>query len=219
MIGTPTKRLLVVSGLVGLIGALLVGTGEFLLQFSPTGGYADIEYRWLADIPLTRMKEGHFLAVLSAPLYLIGYWHLTQMLKPAGVWPARVVGYLGGYSFMVASVWIGQRALIGLVAHAIAAGTAQPSLLHDMAALNEPLVNVLRVAMLVISIIWMVQIFRGHTHYPRWMGVFSPALILVSVFVLYGFAPAIGTWVLPTAMNTTHFVLFGLSTWAASRLK
>jgi hypothetical protein len=217
MIGTPTKNLLIWSGLAGLVGALLVGTGEFLLQFSPDGGYEDAEYTWLALISLERMKAGHFLAILSAPLYLIGYWHLTQMLKPAGLWPARVVGYLGGYSFMVAVVWIGQRALLGLVAHEIADGSAQPELLHAMAALNEPLVNVLRVAILIISAIWIVQIVRGQSRYPRWMAIFSPAALLVSIFALYGFAPYLGTWILPTAMNTAHFVLFALSTWVAAK--
>ncbi|VAV89293.1 hypothetical protein MNBD_ALPHA06-1760, partial [hydrothermal vent metagenome] len=64
-----SKSVLVATGLAGLLGALLVGSGEFLLQFSVSGGYEDQDYSWLAQIPIQRMKQGHFLAVLAAPLY------------------------------------------------------------------------------------------------------------------------------------------------------
>jgi hypothetical protein len=39
---------------------------------------------------------------------------------------------------------------------------------------NEPLVNALRLAMLIVSILWIVLIARGKTLYPRWMAIFSP---------------------------------------------
>ncbi len=178
---TP-KSLLVLSGLTGLVAALLVGTGEYLLQFTADGNYSGAHYAWMADIPQARLRAGHYLAILSAPLYLIGYWHIGQMLKPAGVKTARLVSLLGGYGFMVGAVWIGQRAFLALTAAAVVNGTAQPGLLDNMAALNEPLVNVLRVAMVVVSLIWIVQILRGRSHYPRLMALFSPLALLIAIF-------------------------------------
>ncbi len=219
MITRAQKSLLVYSGLVGLLGALLVGGGEFLLQFSPDGGYADPEYRWMASIPVSRLTLGHFLAILSAPLYLVGYWHLGQMLKPGGVRAARLVTLMGGYGFMVGAVWIGQRAFLGVTARAIADGSAAPDLLHTMAGLNEPLVNVLRIVMVVVSLIWIVQIARGHTHYPRFMVLFSPAALLAAIFALFFWQPQIGNFTMPTAMNTAHAVLFALSTLVALSLR
>ncbi len=210
-----TKSTLVLSGLIGLAAALLVGTGEYLLQFSPTGGYGDPNYGWMASIPFARLQMGHFLAILAAPLYLIGYWHIGQMLKPAGPRLARLVTLLGGYGFMVGAVWIGQRAFLGITAAAIAQGTAQPELLHTMASLNEPLVNVLRLVMVVVSLIWVVQIMRGKTRYPRLMALFSPLLLLISIFAFFAWQPALGTYTVPTAMNTAHAVLFALSTLVA----
>ncbi len=215
----PDKKMLVLSGVVGLVAALLVGTGEFLLQFSANCDYADPEYAWLAKIPLSRLTQGHYLAVLAAPLYLIGYWHLGQMLKPAGIMASRIVTVLGGYGFMVGAVWIGQRAFLGVTAAAIGDGTAQPELLHIMAGLNEPLVNVLRVVMVAVSIIWVVQIARGRTYYPRLMAIFSPLGLLISIFAFFAWQPALGTYTVPTAMNTAHAVLFALSTLIALRLK
>ncbi len=215
----PDKTLLVLSGLAGLAAALLVGTGEFLLQFSPDGGYADPDYEWMAKIPLARLTQGHFLAVLGAPLYLVGYWHIGQMLKPAGLMASRIVTVLGGYGFMVGAVWIGQRAFLGVTAAAIEGGTAQPALLHSMAALNEPLVNVLRVVMVVVSVIWVAQIVRGKTRYPRFMTIFSPLALLISIFAFFAWQPDLGTYTIPTAMNTAHAVLFALSTVIALFIK
>ena len=215
----PARWVLVLTGLAGLAGALLVGTGEFLLQFSPAGGYGDAAYTWMAQIPFARMQAGHFLAVLSAPLYLAGYWHLGKMLTRTNPWPGRFVMALGGYGFMVGAVWIGQRAMLGATVQAIAAGRADPALLHTLAALNEPLVNVLRVVIVLISLIWVVQIARGQTLYPRLMALISPALLLAAIFALYAWRPAYGAYVLPTAMNTTHAALFALSTLMALRVR
>ncbi len=214
----PTKKTLIMTGLIGLAAAFLVGTGEFLLQFSADGGYADPGYGWLANIPMISLQKGHFLAVLAAPFYLVGYWHLMQMLRPGGKWSARVFGMLGGYSFMVGAVWIGQRAFLAMVAHEIAGGQPLEELLHTMAGFNEPLVNVLRVAMVVISLIWIVQIGRGGTRYPRIMALFSPFVLLASVFAIQAFVPGLGNLIVPTAMNTAHFVLFLLSTLVAISL-
>ncbi len=209
------KSLLVLSGLVGLLAALLVGTGEFLLQFSASGGYADPHYAWMANIPLERLTQGHYLAILSAPLYLVGYWHIGQMLKPGGVALSRAVTLMGGYGFMVGAVWIGQRAFLALTAGAIANDQAQPALLEAMASLNEPLVNVLRVVIVVVSIIWVLQILRGQTLYPRFMALFSPLLLLISIFAFFAWKPDLGAYTVPTAMNTAHAVLFLLSTLVA----
>ena len=211
------KRLLVLSGLLGLAGALLVGTGEFLLQFSPGGHYGDADYGFMAQIPFARMQAGHFLAILSAPLYLEGYWHLGAMLNRTPAWPGRAVMALGWYGFMVGAVWIGQRAMLGATVQAIASGRADPALLHTLAALNEPLVNVLRVVIVLVSLIWIVHIASGRSRYPRLMALFSPALLLAAIFALYALSPGLGRFVLPTAMNTAHAVLFALSTMLAAR--
>ena len=205
------------SGVAGLAAAILVGIGEGLLQFNPQGGYEAADYGYFARVPVDRMTAGHFLAVLSAPLYIAGYWHISKMLEPASRWLAKLVFFLGAYSFVVGTAWISQRVFLGLTVHEISNGANLSGLLAEFASRNEPLVNVLRVSILVISAIWIFLIARGRTHYPRWMAIFSPFAILASIFALYFAAPSIGVYVLPIAMNVTHAIVFALSLMIAVR--
>ena len=201
-----------VTGWIGLAAALLVGLGEYCLQYTPNGGIEDVKnYLYFNDISPERLSMGHFIAVLSAPLYLVGYWHLGKNLEPAGKTLAGAFFCIGAYSFVIGTAWIGQRFFIASTVHEIAAGTDLQAQLALFSEHNEPFVNVLRVAMLLVSIIWIKQVLTGRTNYPQWMALFSPIALLATMFALYFFGTKIGLYVFPVAMNATHFVIFGLS--------
>ena len=216
--------MLIATGIIAMFGALLVGIGEFTFQFSEMGGYEGSDYLYFLDVSDTRLTIGHFLAVLVAPAYLIGYWHTAQMLRPAGRWLAAGVFGLGVYAFMIGDVWVGGRVNLALTvkARAAAAVEAQPQfseLLQAISAHNEPLIDIVRLLVLVISVLMIYGIFSGKSHYPRWIALFVPIVILVQIFALYCLIPAIGVYVLPAAMNTAHVIFFAFSTWAAMQLR
>ena len=198
-------------GLAGLAGALLTGLGEGLIQLVPAGDFTDPAYGYFREVSPGRIALGHWLAVTAAPLYLAGYWHLTGRLMPQAGRLRLVVFMLMGWAFVLAVVWIGQRALIAQTVQAMADGTAQASLLDAQSALHEPLVNALRLAILGFSALWTGLILAGRSTFPRWMAPFSPGLLLGAIFLIYFMAPGIGWLVLPTAMNTAHATLFALS--------
>lgn len=205
------KYLMRLAGWAGLIGAVLVGCAEFLIQFNPAGGYGDAEYHYLEDVSSSRLTIGYFLAVLAAPLYIVGYWHLEHLLKPAGERMAAAFFLIGAYGFAIGAVWLGERAFLAFAVQAAASGAASPNLVDVFAAHNEPLVNVLRFAMVIVSAIWTVLILRGNTLLPRWMAICSPAVILGVIFALGIAAPSIGAYILPIAMNLAHVILFALA--------
>ena len=65
------SKFITLAGLAGCLGAILVGVGEFSLQFTPNGGIEDVkDYLYFNDVSASRLSFGHFLAVLSAPLYI-----------------------------------------------------------------------------------------------------------------------------------------------------
>lgn len=195
-------------GWVGLLGAVLVGIGEGLIQYSPGGDLAGYEY--LADIPLARQSLGHWIAVLSAPLYLPGYWFLSrQFPKDRKLATAGLA--LIAYAFIIGAVWMGGRIDLALTSHGMATGQDWQSLQTAIAAHNEPLVNVLRIAILVWSVFWIFKVSTGRSNFPRWMAIANPALILGSIFALWFIAPVVGDYVLPAAMNVTHVLVFGLA--------
>lgn len=200
------------SGWAGLLGALLVGIGEFSLQFTPNGGIEDMtSYLFFNDISAQRLSFGHFIAVLSAPLYLLGYFFLSKQLEPAGQKQSKLFFLIGAYAFAVGGAWIGQRFFIGSTVHAIADGAQIGGLLTLFSEHNEPFVNVLRIAMGLVSVLWIKLILSGQTRFPKWMAIFSPIALLALMFALYFFKTTLGLYVFPVAMNAAHFIVFGLA--------
>lgn len=212
MQNATNSTFLTFAGLAGCLGAILVGVGEFSMQFTPNGGIEDVKgYLYFNDITPERLSFGHFIAVLSAPLYMLGYWHLSKHLEPAGPRQAKAFFLIGAYAFAVGTAWIGQRFFLATTVHEIAAGVPIQNLLTVFSEHNEPFVNVLRLAMLLVSILWIKLILSGKSNFPKWMALFSPILLLALMFALYFFKTTIGLYVFPIAMNATHFIVFALT--------
>ena len=200
------------AGIAGCLGAILVGIGEFSMQFAPNSDITDVtDYLYFNEVSAARLSFGHFLTVLAAPLYLLGYWHLSKKLEPAGPKQSKAFFLIGAYAFAVATAWIGQRFFLGATVHEIAAGQDLKPLLTLFAEHNEPFINVLRLAMLIVSVIWIKLILTGKTAFPKWMAIFSPIVLLVTMLMLYIFKTKIGHYVMPVAMNATHFIVFALA--------
>jgi len=218
------RKLLIVTGVVATLGALVVGIGEFTFQFSPRGGYEGSDYLYFLDVSRSRLTWGHFIGVLAAPLYLVGYWHIAHMLRPAARWLGATVFGLGIYAFIIGDVWLGGRVNLALPVKAREAATESnralfSGLLNELSAHNEPLIDIVRVLLLVISILMVCGILSGKTPYPRWMIIFTPIVILIQIFSLYALAPNIGVYLLPAAMNIAHVIFFAFSTWAALQIE
>lgn len=206
------------AGLAGCLGAILVGIGEFSMQFTPNGGIEDVkDYLYFNDVSAGRLSFGHFIAVLSAPLYLLGYWHLSKKLEPAGPKQSKAFFLIGAYAFAVGTAWIGQRFFLATTVHEIAAGQDLKALLTVFSEHNEPFVNVLRLAMLIVSILWIKLILSGKSAFPKWMALFSPIVLLALMFALYFFKTNVGLYVFPVAMNATHFIIFALAMFTTLR--
>ena len=209
---TTESKFITLAGIAGCLGAILVGVGEFSLQFTPNGGIEDVkDYLYFNDVSAGRLTFGHFTAVLSAPLYMLGYWHLSKKLEPAGPKQAKAFFLIGAYAFAVGTAWIGQRFFLAATVHEIAAGQDIKTLLTLFSEHNEPFVNVLRVAMLVVSVLWIKLILTGKTAFPKWMAIFSPIALLATMATLYFTGTKIGLYVFPVAMNATHFIVFALA--------
>jgi len=85
------------------------------------------------------------------------------------------------------------------------------ALLINFSEHNEPFINVLRAAMVIISVMWVKLILTGKTAFPKWMAIFNPIVLLVIMTVLYIYRTTIGLYIFPVAMNATHFIIFALA--------
>jgi len=222
-IDSKQQTILFWAGVLATIGAIVVGIGEFMFQYSPRGGYEGHDYLYFLDVSRWRLTFGHFLGVLVAPVYLVGYWHVGQMLRPAGRMFAAGVFGMGVYAFAIGNVWLGGRVNLALTVQARdtapeAMKQQLSELLLDISAHNEPLINVVRMLVLLVSLFMAWGILTGRSNYPRWVVTVLPILLLVLIFASYMVIPALGGLLLPAAMNIAHAIFFAVSTLIASRL-
>ncbi len=198
------------TGVLGLIGAMMVGIGEFLLHYN-ANGYSGANYAFFVSIADNRLIIGHFLAVFFVPFYIAGYWHFYLAIKQGSRSLALGILILGVFAFVIGGMWISSRGMLGFMAKSVAAGEASSTLLDKYSLLMETLVQVLRIIVLAISVLFVTAILKGKTLYPRWMAWFSPVLVLAVVFLTFFVMPFVGNYIAPTAMNITHIVVFTAS--------
>lgn len=212
-----SQRAVFAAGLVGLLASVLVGTAEFALHFTPTLDYGGPQYEFFLTAGPGRLNYGHFMAIFSAPLYFIGYWHLFQNLKPAPEKARLALMALGIYSFAVGAVWIGSRVYPAILIQAreVAVNDAAceqiDGLLKQASFFNETILIGLRIGVLGLSAIFVWIVATGRSCYPRWFAAMNPILLVIACFIIYAVVPAIGGYLMPIAMNVAHFVLFGVS--------
>lgn len=210
-----SNRLIVVLLVTGLAGAILVGLGEFLEQYHNTADYGDPAYGYFAVIPFERIAFGHFLAVFSIPFYFPGYIGIFFLLnralrfKPVSSWFMLTGGI---YSITVGGIWLGMRASIALVQHSSSRFASVEDMnlfLTELASLNEPLINVVRVFMILVSVFFWFAFNSGKAGMPRWIVFSAPVIPLILIFTGYFLELPGSRFFLANAMNGAHIVFFG----------
>ena len=199
------------TGLLGLLGAILCGTGEFLLHFDECRlGLGETGFDFMINTSEARLNAGHFFAVFGVPLYFVGVWHIAEMIKPAGQKMSKALFLIGAFGFLYGAMWMSSRSSVGsLVHHADLIKDTNLIELYNLRC--ESLLNIIRITTLVISIIYIKQVLTGLTRYPKWMAATSPIVLLVMNFVVLVIAPEVGRYVAPIALNVGFTLFFLLS--------
>ena len=214
-----SRRAVFVAGLAGMLASILVGAAEFSLHFTPSLDYGGPEYEFFLGTSAARLTFGHFVAIFSAPLYFVGYWHVFQRLKPASDKARLLLMGLGIYSLTIGAVWLGSRVYPAILVQAREAAANDAArdqiatLLSRASFYNETILIGLRIGVLALSGIFVWLVASEKTSYPRWFAALNPILLVLACFLIYFLVPAIGGYLMPIAMNIAHFILFGVSTW------
>ncbi len=213
-------QILILTGVAGLMGAVLVGMGEFLLHFDALARYSpDLGYSFMIDVSEDRLSQGHFLAVLGLPLYLLGCWHIYLMLKPANHRIALITLLVGAYGFVIGGVWIGSRAQIGSIYHLLVSGVDVETLIPLYEMRYENLLTITRITTLLLSLSFLHLVLTGRSYYRKWAGLFNPILWIILCFLIFLVIPSVGKYLMPIALNVAFLVFFVMSMWHVKQIK
>ncbi len=220
MINKNDKKHILLTGLAGLIGAVLVGTGEFLMHFDALARYSpDLGYQFMSGISEDRLSAGHFFAVLGLPFYILGCWHMYLMLRPANKKLAQATLLVAAYGFIVGAVWIGSRAQIGSIFHLTEAGINRQTLISLYELRYESLLTITRFTTLLLSLSFIYLSLTGKTYYRKWAVFFNPILWIIICFLIFLAVPSIGKYLMPIALNVAFMVFFTMSIWHTKQIK
>lgn len=197
--------------LVALAGVSLVTLGEWLMLYSPAGGYGATAGNTNFLYPSSeRLQWGFFIAVLAAPVYVLVYHVIASALQLKKFWYSVMMA-LTVFGFSVGNVWLGTNAYLAYALQLSAAGAPLTEMVTWLETLSTPLLQVVRIAVGALSLITIIAIIRGGTQYPRIATLATPLFIIPLIFVSYFIVPTLGTILLPAALNFAHVFFMGIT--------
>ena len=194
--------------LIGIIASVIVGIGEYLLHYLPTGPGGEISM--LQDVPLSRASKGHFLVVFGAPLYFAGYYGLKNIFKETSPLLARLLFIAGVLSFSVGGVWVSSRYFAAEVLQRSLGTVDHAFYLQSYEEHYQVLVWALRVLVATVSVLYVILILKNKQGFSKWLAIFNPIILLIIVISSLFWFKLLGNHLAPIAMNVTHFIFFGL---------
>ena len=199
------------TGLLGLLAAILVGTGEFLIHFDPLARFSDSSYDFMLDTTETRLTTGHFFCDDRYPHFILlvpGIF--TKCYVPPAISWHLLLFLIASYGFIFGAVWMGSRASIGSLAHhaELIKGTDLVSLYQLR---YETLLQVIRITTLILSGIYIYLVLTGRTRYPKWMAAVNPIVLILLSFLIFAFNKDIGIYIMPIALNVAFAIFFTCS--------
>lgn len=199
--------------ILGLLGACIVAIGESFLHYSSRVMMEAEAFQLFKHVSITHLKIGHFISVFGLAFYSAGYLGIYKMLKSGHENLARTVLILSFIAFSIGGIWIGSRAMVGNLVHM--QENFDPisyKLLMEMYDTHyEILVQILRIVIVLLSLIFSTTIIIYPTSFKKWMALFNPFLILIIILLIGLALPELGKFVIPALMNITHIIFFSLA--------
>jgi hypothetical protein len=188
--------------MIPVTAAVLASIGDLLLLLVAHGA------RTVAGWPRASvLVAGHYLGVLTIPLYALGYRAASRSLPP---WNARVVAALGAFGGVVGAAIHGITAVTLALEPPRAADAGTFAGLAPVAAYLLPLWTIAAAAVLAASLAFALPVLRGDGAYPRWLAALNPVVLVLAI----GAAASVSPWsraiIAPAAPNLAHVVFFAL---------
>ena len=214
------QRLTVRLRLTGLLATavFLVMVASDLLMLT-TLDFSRPYFFWTdaPGLPQQQVTLGYYLGVLTIPFYLVGGWHLSLAIRPAGSWASRWVLVTIGYTACLCTVWHASFAFTRSIVRAeLTTGTSGSPGPEALLAFGTYAMPLFRFGLVLASSVFLLAFglaLLGKTHYPRWAGVALPVLY-ISVAALLGPYVPVGAGVVLRAggWNLGGVALVALST-------
>jgi len=213
------QKILRLTGLAGITGALLMFTGDMFLY---GGFYSGAEFSEqsriiMGEIPQLRLMIGGALGPVAAILYVTGFWHVYLALKPGGKTLAAIA-FVGFACMMIISgAYHAGFTNVGLVLRAknvvqeIDLGTLE-RLIEQSWEFGGFLYNILFVFGTIGTIFFLITVIFRKTSYPKWIILFTPTLLVFAAPLAQYIPTPVGGIIYGGYYNLVFLLFFVVST-------
>ena len=212
------ENLILISGMIGIIAALLTAISDMILLGRPVSAYTFFEFgtESMAELAQWRIIAGTFIGVFALPFQIMGTVPLYYGLKSAGSVMAGVVFGTAAYALVMGVAFHVSYAYIGSgwsVNHDMGVGNSTVSEMMTRFDLYWKIIIIAVAAgLLVSSVCYVFLVLTGKTLYPKWMAVLNPVCIFLVLFPLIILIPApVGGYIAPAYMNLAALMFFVLA--------
>jgi hypothetical protein len=207
------------TGLAGILGALLMYAGDMFLYggFYSGSEFADYSRKIMSEIPVFRLMIGGAVAPIAVILYSIGFWHVFLAVKNG----SRVLAAVS-FSGLVAMISFGGVFHAGFVYTGLLLRAKRTIHEIDMKIIE----TLLKQASDYLQLIFMISIIFGtigttlfiytvlfqKTSYPKWMVLFAPGLLIFTSPLARMLPAPVGGILYGGVINFVFLLFFCVST-------
>jgi hypothetical protein len=216
------RNILRLSGIVGIVASVLLCIGADLMFYSPNiePGFSNLVNSLTSpfSVPHWRLVLGHYLVVLSFPIAIYSVLHIYLALKPSGQLGTLLLIAVEIATGTIGTVYNGTIPFFGT---AVRVKNTLPEsmqsyliqMLSEFQDLQIGLQFVFLSGLALWSIIFVVLVLGGETLYPRWMALFNPILIGISLLLVLSLLPqTIAEYLAPVFFFGSNLIFYTIST-------
>ncbi|MGF1506754.1 MAG: hypothetical protein GYB64_12480 [Chloroflexi bacterium] len=191
------------AALIAVAAGVLGATADVVMLAAPGFARDPAAAQLLVSVP--RITAGFLLGVTAIPVYMVGYWAVYDVLKPA-----RYTGLLLGLSLFGIVQGTTFHGLAGSAAYLIQ--TQQPAdpmafVLPYLPIMLPPFV-VLHLILGVGTILLVLIRQQEGVDLPLWLVLISPGIGTAALYAIGLVIAPLGDYLLPAAMNLAHAAFF-----------
>lgn len=216
---SKSAKIVLISGIVGIMGVFFTIISDLILLGRPESGYSFfvLPTECMTWISGWRITLGTFLGVFMLPFQIAGLIPLYIGLKPSGKAVPAIAGLVGSHGLIMGVAFHTTYAFLAdgwKLYHSAGPRADGPTALIGSFQFYWKLIIVIMVTELIlISIIYIVAVLKGKSLFPKWMAAFSPAVVMAAVILILFVLPApVGGYAAPAMLNLSTLTFFILST-------
>lgn len=217
-----TLNILRLTGIVGIVASILLCIGAELMFYYPNiePGFSNLINSMTspANVPHWRLVIGHYLVILSFPIAIYSVLHIYLALKPGGQLLTILLVMVELATGTIGTVYNGTIPLFGTAEKVknTLPESVQPALvqmLADFQDFQNGLQTVFLSGMVIWSLIFIILVLPGKTLYPRWMALFNPVLLGITLVMILSIMPQkIAEYLAPAFFFGSNLIFYTAST-------